>query len=159
MPITVNRHSTDTTYKHSPTVVILKKNDLGLKMGNSRLRRNTFKIVVTMDNNSGTTTPETHDLKYKFSKSYLDKLEINDNVITISGSRYDKPNFDDIFINNQSEIYLQIIKSYIYYCISNGDIYDILEIKCYNKNNVLEKNTLAEVYATFGQKAMQTILN
>ncbi|EMJ5018096.1 TPA: hypothetical protein ACHV3G_003317 [Klebsiella pneumoniae] len=106
-------------------------------MGN--LRRNAFKIVVTLDNNSATIPSECHNLKYKFSRSYFDTLEINENTITISGDRSDKPNFDEIFINNQSEIYFQIVKSYIYYCISNDSICDILEIRCYNKNNILEK--------------------
>lgn len=105
-------------------------------MGNSR--RNAFKIVITLDDDSAVIS-ERHNLNYKFSRQYFDILEIENNVITISGDRSDKPAFNEIFTNNQSEIYFQIIKSYIYYCISNGIIPDILEIRCYNKDNILEK--------------------
>lgn len=106
-------------------------------MGNSR--RNAFKIVITLDDDSTTVTSERHNLNYKFSRQYFDTLEMENNVITISGDRSDKPIFNEIFTNNQSEIYFQIIKSYTYYCISNGVIPDILEIRCYNKDNLLEK--------------------
>lgn len=106
-------------------------------MGNSK--RIAFKIVVTLDNNSEGVQHEIHCLKYKFSRNYLDKLEMQNNEFTITGDRSGKPNFDEIFINNQSEIYFQIIKSYIYYCIANNNIFKIQEIKCYNKDDELEK--------------------
>ncbi|MCM7169121.1 hypothetical protein [Enterobacter quasiroggenkampii] len=94
--------------------------------------------MITLDDDSAETF-ERHNLNYKFSRQYFDTLEMENNVITISGDRSDKPVFNEIFTNNQSEIYFQIIKSYIYYCISNGIIPDILEIRCYNKDHVLEK--------------------
>lgn len=106
-------------------------------MGNSK--RIAFKIVVTLDNNPEGVQHEIHCLKYKFSRHYLDKLEIKNNELTITGDRSGKPNFDEIFINNQSEIYFQIIKSYIYYCIANNNIFKIQEIKCYNKDDEIEK--------------------
>lgn len=106
-------------------------------MGNSK--RVTFRIVITIDNNSAIVASEHHKLKYKFSRSHTDKLEINGNVITISGSRSGKPNFDEIFTNYQSELYFQVIKSYIYYCVANHDIFKILKIECHNNDNVIEK--------------------
>lgn len=106
-------------------------------MGN--LRRIAFKIVVTLDNVSSI-PPEDHTLNYKFSRSHFDTLNINNNTLTITGTRSGKPKFEEVFINNQSEIYFQVIKSYVYYAITNGVIPKILEINCFNQNDELEKN-------------------
>lgn len=106
------------------------------KVGN--LRRNAFKIVATLSGNLNI-QKEQHTLEYKFSKNHTDKLEISSNTITISGTRSQKPNFDDVFKNNQSEIYFQFIKSYVFYSITNGLIPEIQTISCYDKNGDLEK--------------------
>ena len=99
--------------------------------------RNAFKIVVTLSGNLKIQT-EQHTLQYKFSRSHTDTLTISSNTITISGTRSQKPSFDDVFKNNKSEVYLQFIKSYVYYSISNGVIPKIKSITCYDKNNDVE---------------------
>ncbi|WHJ29729.1 hypothetical protein QL137_01940 [Escherichia coli] len=106
-------------------------------MGNSK--RIAFRIVITLNNNSATVVPECHNLKYKFSRNHTDKLEITGDTITISGSRSGKPNLDEIFTNNQSEVYFQVIKSYIYYCVANGNIFKILKIECHNNDDAIDK--------------------
>ena len=106
-------------------------------MGNAT--RNSFKIIATL---SGALNiqDEHHTLQYKFSRSHTDELTISSNKITISGTRSQNPNFDDVFKNNKSEIYFQFIKSYVYYSITNGVIPEIQSIVCYDKTNTPVKN-------------------
>lgn len=124
-------------------------------MGNSA--RNAFKIVVTLSGKLKIQT-EQHTLQYKFSRSYTDTLTISSNTITISGTRSQKPNFDDVFKNNKSEIYLQFIKSYVYYSISNGVIPKIKSITCYDKNNDIERTYTKNDIVNLKPKASTSIL-
>ncbi|SUQ57184.1 Uncharacterised protein [Raoultella terrigena] len=105
-------------------------------MGKSK--RIAFEIRIILDCSLAISL-ENHLLDYKYSNGHQDNLCIEDNLIKISGDRSNKPNFEEIFINNQSEIYFQLMKSYVYYCISNGVIPEILEIRCYDPNNNVVK--------------------
>ncbi|EJN2875134.1 hypothetical protein NPT70_000387 [Salmonella enterica subsp. enterica serovar Goelzau] len=112
-------------------------------MGNSK--RIAFEIRIILDS-SLAISPEYHLLDYKYSNGHQDTLYIEDNIVSISGDRSNKPNFDEIFINNHSEIYFQLMKSYVYYCITNGVIPEILEIRCFDKNkNVVKRYTRSAI--------------
>ncbi|HFF8977487.1 TPA: hypothetical protein ACGE6V_004569, partial [Serratia marcescens] len=70
-------------------------------MGNST--RNAFQIIATLSGDLNIQS-EQHTLQYKFSRCHTDTLTISSNKITISGTRSQNPNFDDVFKNNKSEI-------------------------------------------------------
>lgn len=124
-------------------------------MGNTT--RNAFKIVATLSGNLNIQN-EWHTLQYKFSRSHTDELMISSNKITISGSRSQNPNFDDVFKNNKSEIYFQFIKSYVYYSITNGVIPEIQSIDCYDKTQTPVKRYSQHDLRNLQPKRSATVL-